>query len=80
VFGVTVIPPSLRDLFRGGVFCSVGCIRAFCLESLEMLEALDTPNSEAMITDLHEVHLGLEETLATIQNPSGPRDKGFTHP
>jgi hypothetical protein len=71
VFGVTTIPRSLGDLFRGGVFCSVGCIRAFCLESLEILEALDTPNSKSMVTDLHEVHRGIAETLAAIQDRSG---------
>lgn len=66
VFGVTFIPPSLEDLFRGGVFCSVGCIRAFCLESLEILEALDNPNSKSMVTDLHEIHRGVAETLARL--------------
>jgi len=72
VFGVTVVPPSLEDLFRGGVFCSVECIRAFCLETLEILQALDTPNSKSMVTDLREVHRELEETLATIRERPGP--------
>jgi len=72
VFGVTFIPPSLEDLFRGGMFCSVGCIRAFCLESLEILDAVDTPNSKSMVTDLHEVHRGLSETLDALQRRSGP--------
>jgi len=72
VFGVTCIPPSLEDLFRGGVFCSVRCIRAFCLESLEILDALDTPNSKSMVTDLTEVHRELAETLATIREQPGP--------
>jgi len=70
VFGVTFIPPSLEDLFRGGVFCSVGCIRAFCLESLEILDALDTPSSKSMVTDLNEVRRVITETLATIQGRS----------
>ncbi|HTT45051.1 MAG TPA: hypothetical protein VMH38_03420 [Thermoplasmata archaeon] len=72
MLGIKIVPPSLEDLFRGGVFCSVRCIRAFCLEILEMLEALDTPNSKAMVTDLREVHRELAETLATIREQPGP--------
>jgi len=72
VFGITFVPSSLKDLFRGGVFCSVRCIRAFCLETLEMVEALDTPNSKMMVTDLHEVHRELSETLAMLESRSGP--------
>jgi hypothetical protein len=68
VFGVTTIPPSLESLFQGGVFCSVRCIRAFCLESLEILDAIDAPDSKAMVTDLHEVHRAVAETLARIMN------------
>ena len=71
LFGLNFVPPSLEDLFRGGVFCSAECIRAFCLESLEILEALDTPNSKSMVTDLHEVHRELEKTLAAIPDRSG---------
>ena len=70
MFGIMDVPPSLKDLLRGGVFCSVRCIRAFCLETLEMLEAIDTPNSRLMVTDLHEVHRELSETLATLQSRS----------
>ena len=71
MFGITVVPPSLENLFRGGVFCSVGCIRAFCLDSLEILEALDTPNSRSIIEDLHEIHQAVAETLAAMQDWSG---------
>jgi len=70
VFGITTVPPTLKDLFRGGVFCSVRCIRAFCLETLEMLEALDTASSRMVVTDLHEVHRELSETLAMLQGRS----------
>ena len=70
MFGITTVPPTLKDLFRGGVFCSVRCIRAFCLETLEMLEALDTASSRMVVTDLHEVHRELSETLAMLQGRS----------
>lgn len=43
-FGVTFIPQSLEDLFRGGLFCSVVCIRAFWLEPLEILDVLRGSN------------------------------------
>ena len=72
MFGITTVPSALKDLFRGGVFCSVRCIRAFCLETLEMLEALGTPNSQSMVTDLYEVHRELAQTLATIHGRPGP--------
>lgn len=71
VLGLTFVPSSLEHLFRGGVFCSVGCIRAFCLESLEILDSVDTPSSRAMVTDLAEVHRGVVEALAAIEGRSG---------
>ena len=76
MFGLAIVPPSVEDLFPRGVFCSVECIRAFCLETLEMLEALDTPNSRSMVTDLREVHRELEETLAAIRGRSGSGFRG----
>jgi hypothetical protein len=66
VFGVTTTSPYSGDLFRDRVFCSVECIRAFCLESLETLEALDTPTSKAVVSDLHELYRGVAETLAAL--------------
>ncbi|MGD0250957.1 MAG: hypothetical protein ABSB97_08770 [Thermoplasmata archaeon] len=52
--------------FRDGIFCSYRCIRAFCLESLEILDALDTPDSRIMATDLHDIHRWVAEILATV--------------
>jgi hypothetical protein len=57
---------SSEPLFRHQVFCSMSCIRAFCLESLETLEALDTPASNALVTDLRAFHRGIAEMLALI--------------
>jgi hypothetical protein len=62
VFHVTATESSER-LFRNQVFCSPGCVRAFCLESLETLEALDTPASNAIVSDLHGLHREIAETL-----------------
>jgi hypothetical protein len=66
VFGVTAASPSSEDLFRDQVFCSLKCILAFCLESLEILDALDTPSSKTVVTDLHELYRGVAETMATL--------------
>lgn len=64
-FGVTAASPSSEELFRDQLFCSVRCIGAFCLESLEVLDPLDTPASEAVVSDLHELHREVLETLAS---------------
>lgn len=65
VFGVTAVSPSSQDLFRDQVFCSVRCIGAFCLESLEVLDLLDTPGSRAVVSDLHELHREVSNVLAS---------------
>lgn len=66
MFGVTTVSPASRDLFRDRVFCSVRCIGAFCLESLEVLDQLDTPNARAVVSDLHELHHEVSETLSSV--------------
>ncbi len=71
VFGLAVVPRSLKDLFRGGIFCSVRCVRAFCLETLEILDSLDTPATRLMVTDLQDVHRAVAETLIVLQGWSG---------
>jgi hypothetical protein len=53
-------------MFRDAVFCSPKCIRAFCLESLEMLDSLDTPDAKATVTDLHELTVEVATTLVSI--------------
>ena len=60
------IPSTIVGVFENRTFCSVGCVRAFCLESLEALDALDTAESEKIVTDLHQVYLSLAETFAII--------------
>ena len=66
VFGVTTISRHSEDLFRNQAFCSVRCVQAFCLESLELLESLDTPASKAVVTDLHELHRDVVMALAGL--------------
>ena len=66
VVGITSVPPSLESVFHGAIFCSPGCARAFCLESLEILDALDTPAARAMVTDLHELSLWIAQTLVRL--------------
>ncbi|MGP8146681.1 MAG: hypothetical protein ACLQAS_04630, partial [Thermoplasmata archaeon] len=52
-------------LFRDQVFCPPRCIRQFCLESLETLDGLDTPESNAIVADFHDFYTGLVELFAT---------------
>jgi hypothetical protein len=67
VFEINYVPPNLEFLFRRRVFCSIACIRSFCLESLEILDSLDTPGSGLMVLDLPTVREGLVEILAAIR-------------
>lgn|SRR5208282_3404377 len=71
IFRITTDSSSSQSLFRDQVFCSPRCIRLFCLESLETLNALDTPASRAVVTDLHELYQGVVETYVAILGPSG---------
>jgi hypothetical protein len=41
-------------------------VRAFLIETLETLEALDTPASVTMIADLHALNLEVARTLAEV--------------
>jgi hypothetical protein len=66
VFRVAPVPDSAQSLFRDQLFCSSGCIRAFLLESLETVDALETPTSNEIVRDLHDLYRGLAETLVSI--------------
>jgi hypothetical protein len=65
-FSVTGLPVSLEDLFREVIFCSPKCARTFCLESLEMLDALDTSDARSMVSDLHDLAMEVATTLVSI--------------
>ncbi len=66
LFLVEGVPADVREVFEGRAFCSVRCIRAFCLEALEALEALDTPKSRAVVTDLHDLYQALAMAFVQI--------------
>ena len=73
VYRVGGLPEAEMALFRDQVFCSARCLHAFCLETLETLEALDTPRSRELVSDLREFRLALSQDLATVLDPP-PRD------
>lgn len=60
------LPPSAGGLFRGLGFCSLGCIRAFYLETLSALEGLDSPSAETMVSDLRETYIHLASSFAKM--------------
>jgi hypothetical protein len=66
VFEVTTLPASLEGVFRGTIFCSPRCLRAFCLESLELLDLLDTEEAKVTVTDLHELNMEVAMTLVAV--------------
>ncbi|MGA8709981.1 MAG: hypothetical protein WB786_01975 [Thermoplasmata archaeon] len=66
VFRVASASLTSQSLFRDHAFCSPHCIRSFCLESLETLDALDTSTSADVVTDLHDLYQGVAETFAAI--------------
>jgi hypothetical protein len=74
VFRVTSASEALESLFGFQVFCSVKCVRAFILESLEILDAIDTPASNAMVTDLHELYRELAEMLSSLLGDAALRE------
>lgn len=60
------LPLAAEELFRDRRFCSVRCLRAFCLESLETLDGLDTLKAKAVVSDLHTVYRGVAELFAQV--------------
>lgn len=65
-YTVTELPNPLEFIFRDRSFCSPKCIRSFCLESLETLDAIDVPSSRRMVADLHELTVEVATTLVTL--------------
>lgn len=64
------VPEALTDLFRDEAFCSVGCVRAFLLEAMEVLEGLASPN---LLSDVQSVYSHLRAMFALIQEtPRAP--------
>jgi len=63
---VTNLTPALSPLFRGQTFCSVSCLRAFFLESLTLLDGIDTPVGEAQVSDLRATYADLALAFAEL--------------
>lgn len=68
VLRVEALSSTFELLFRGQVFCSPRCIRQFCLESLETLDAIDTPESASTVIDVHEMYAGVAELFAAVRD------------
>lgn len=66
LYWVTSLPNPADGIFEGVVFCSPKCIHAFCLESLEALDAMDVPSARSTVTDLHELTLEVAKTLVAL--------------
>jgi hypothetical protein len=65
-FLVESLRGTVESVFLGRIFCSEKCVRAFCLEALNILDGLDTPKSRSVVRDLHELYHGLAETFVDI--------------
>jgi hypothetical protein len=63
---VSNLPGSAEELFHERSFCTVRCLRAFCLETLETLDPLDTPEAQAVVSDLHALHQAVATAFAEI--------------
>jgi len=59
VFRVTDTNPTIVGLLDEESFCSRDCVRAWFLETLSELDALDTPANEKVVVDLRAVFVDL---------------------
>ena len=59
ILGVADWHPTVARILDGRPFCSVSCVRAWFLESLSELDALDTRENEELVTDLRSVFVDL---------------------
>jgi hypothetical protein len=60
------VPDSVRGLFDGKAFCTVGCVRVEFLEMFETLDGmLDSP-AEAMLSDLRPSYSELARLFADL--------------
>lgn len=65
-YTLTALPDSVESIFRGVSFCSPKCLRTFCLNSLETLDAIDLPSAPRIVTDLHELMVGVTTILVAV--------------
>ena len=60
------LPESVEGLFEGLGFCSVRCVRAQFLETLSILDELDTPMAEELVSDLRSTYLKFVAAFAAM--------------
>ena len=65
-FAVEGLPAAQGGPFEGQAFCSLACLHAFYLETLSVLEGLDSPEAQAVVTDLRATYLELSSTFARM--------------
>ncbi len=58
---------SLRPIFADRPFCSIGCLRAFVRESIEMLDGAIHPAQLSVCSDLRELIVDLEEVWVGLE-------------
>lgn len=56
----------MADLFQEQEFCSMQCVRAFFLESLSTLDALEAQGVEDLVSDLRDTYAALAREFSTI--------------
>jgi hypothetical protein len=66
-FAFEGIPAALTGLLEGQEFCSVGCVRAYLLETMEVLEGQASPE---IISDVHSVYSYLQAMLELATKPT----------
>ena len=66
-FVIVGAPESVRGLLSNRSFCSIGCVRAFLLESLAEIDSMTTPLSQATVTDLRDAYLDLSRAFAELR-------------
>jgi len=66
VFRVADANPTIAGLLDGQSFCSQDCVRAWFLETLSELDALDTPENEKVVVDLRAVFVDLALAYGSI--------------
>jgi hypothetical protein len=67
------LPESVEALFEGRRFCSGRCVRAYFLESMEILDSIYTQGATMAVSDLHQVYQTLAQSFADLlRDPSLP--------
>ena len=63
------VSERLVGIFSEQRFCSMGCLRAFFLETLAELEVFDTAKAEVVVSDLRYAYADLAAAFASVLQP-----------